>query len=1165
MEYVYPPRIQKLDFHESDPFPEPNLEFTPNFFHLIGYLRMAMGANADPSNQQFQVVDPLLVAKEQFRIFKQLEKFRKKAVHVLKELGPWAVEYYTDVSIKQFTGDRRQDILDWRTPEPSRDHLVLLLEKIPLVEPFLEPNEAPLVSEKVSKLIEFLIEQPLGEFSGLVFAEQRAVVFVLEKLLSIHPLTKSRFRCATFVGSLGTGNWKTEVGDLNPKGQETTLDDFRIRRKNLVIATSVLEEGIDISACNVVVCFDKPRNLKSFVQRRGRARKEKSVFVAMLPEGDLDGSFTKWHALEAEMIEAYSDEMRMHSEVAQMENVNEDDERVLNVETTQARLTLESAVSHLEHFCATLPSGNHVNNRPTYSFTEKSGLVSCTVTLPNSLDSSLRRASSNLSWKTERQARKDAAFEAYKALYDAGLVNEHLLPLYSEIQPPLEEIEQRPGIIEAAAQFDPWTTIAQEWDSGAPLHSKELRIMTSTNNNAEVLVQVHMVIPCPVPVFSQKLFVRDSCVYHAVLDDVCDLDGPTEDDVPMLRSTTSLILRSIPRNEAAFGENDFAVLFCPVWRECTTLAEWLDEYSGTARISEALERVRLGGIGLVGRSGEGKSFLLATRDQCGGLELSLRPIPKRRNFLLPGTKLAASQVADQDGEVDLGNHWVPSDDAYFDKLPAKYAMASLVLPSILHRLRVVMTAEEVQQRVLGFSFGNVDLLIAAISAPMALEATNYQRLEFLGDTILKFVTAQSLFAENEKWHEGYLSASKDRMVSNARLAKAALDTGLDRYILTTAFTGRKWKPPLISQLLKNSTQEKRLMSTKLLADVVEAIIGAAYLDHERDYRVAVICIQKFIPEMKTNLFSIHEGSGSNSDISMLPVHLQNLERLVCYTFHDKKNLIEAINHPSCDADIDHGSYQRLEFLGDAVLDMVLVDYLFSHPHEFSEAQMHVLKTAAANKDFLAFLCMEASVEVNTVEMVEMPDKKLTDVVTTGKIYLWQFMRHHSQTVSRSQTITHERHISSRDSIHKSLIEDPVYPWCSLLSLNAEKFFSDIIESLIGAVYRDSSGDIAACKDLAERLGILPYLRRFADQEVEMMMHPKTRLGILAGMKTVQYVKVGAEEEAYGEHGPGCAVIVGGEEVSRVKGGVSREEVEARAAEAAIQVLKGDVEVIMEGT
>ena len=52
--------------------------------------------------------------------------------------------------------------------------------------------------------------------------------------------------------------------------QTETLDDLRSGAKNLIISTSICREGIDIGACNIVICFEKPPNLKSFIQRRGR-------------------------------------------------------------------------------------------------------------------------------------------------------------------------------------------------------------------------------------------------------------------------------------------------------------------------------------------------------------------------------------------------------------------------------------------------------------------------------------------------------------------------------------------------------------------------------------------------------------------------------------------------------------------------------------------------------------------------------------------------------------------------------------------------------------------------------------------------------------------------------------------------------------------------------
>src|ERR1700693_2445179 len=96
----------------------------------------------------------------------------------------------------------------------------------------------------------------------------------------------------------------------------------------------------------------------------------------------------------------------------------------------RARLTLDDAVGHLHHFCATLPVYRYVDSRPTFTFqTESTGRIRGFVTLPNSVHPSVRQASSLRSWQKRNMAAKDAALQAYVALYKAGLLNDNLLPL----------------------------------------------------------------------------------------------------------------------------------------------------------------------------------------------------------------------------------------------------------------------------------------------------------------------------------------------------------------------------------------------------------------------------------------------------------------------------------------------------------------------------------------------------------------------------------------------------------------------------------------------------------------------------------------------------------------------------------------------------------------
>ena len=56
---------------------------------------------------------------------------------------------------------------------------------------------------------------------------------------------------------------------------------------NVLIATAVVEEGLDIPECNLVFRFNKPPNFSSYMQSKGRARaKENASYVLLIAEPD---------------------------------------------------------------------------------------------------------------------------------------------------------------------------------------------------------------------------------------------------------------------------------------------------------------------------------------------------------------------------------------------------------------------------------------------------------------------------------------------------------------------------------------------------------------------------------------------------------------------------------------------------------------------------------------------------------------------------------------------------------------------------------------------------------------------------------------------------------------------------------------------------------------
>ena len=71
--------------------------------------------------------------------------------------------------------------------------------------------------------------------------------------------------------------------NVNLDAQLKTIEDFKKKNLNLLVATSVAEEGFDMPECNLVIAFNEIKSIQSFIQIKGRARKKNSKFLIMTP------------------------------------------------------------------------------------------------------------------------------------------------------------------------------------------------------------------------------------------------------------------------------------------------------------------------------------------------------------------------------------------------------------------------------------------------------------------------------------------------------------------------------------------------------------------------------------------------------------------------------------------------------------------------------------------------------------------------------------------------------------------------------------------------------------------------------------------------------------------------------------------------------------------
>lgn len=821
-------------------------------------------------------------------------------------------------------------------------------------------------------------------------------------------------------------------------------------------------------------------------------------------------------------------------------------------------MTPDEAIAHLHHFCARLPHEPYVDIRPAFTFDEdySTKLITATVVMPSSLNHTLRSTMGIGKWLTERAAARDAAFQAYVGLYKAGLLNDNLLPLTHTWN--REEKDHRQYLeatIDVATQFSPWAELAKAW-SAPDIHQNTISLQHSSSKEQDNLTMV-LTLPSPTPHIAPfDLYWNESTTFTVRVDHQRRASLPEPETVQVMRRITHTFSRSTHSDYSIDDDRlDFIALVTP-HKDENQLASWCADTRGRV---PALHKYRskdsvLGFIRTPPYHNNAPCVFhrwnVTDEGEESNVEIECIPLPKRRHFLSRNI-LSKSIEPGLDCAGSRKYRSFPLKECTADRLPFQYAQFSLFISAILQHLEILMVANRLRETILkDVPIKDTRHIITAISAPSAGWIANYQQYECLGDTVLKFVVSYQLFCDNGNWHEGYLSERKNRIVSNQRLAKGALLRGLDRYIVTDSLKAKKWSRLLISEAETDSST-KRTVSTKVVADVVEALIGAAFVDG--GLNSARDCIHTFLPEIRAScpLLTSHPPPTQGINTSAV----LKAEAVIGYEFCNKTLLLEALTHPSCDRDTQNQSYQRLEFLGDAVLDLLVMSFTRQVIPNLHEGQLTLVKTALVNAHFLGFVCLDFGIEEEAFNIKDQPSGRFTKQKGTRQARLWNLMRHSNSDISKAQHMCVERYVSLCSEIKHSFSEGRMYPWLQLTKLNLEKFFSDMVESIIGAIFVDSGGRFDVCLRFLARIRLIPYLKRVLEDGVDLS-HPKVALERLTGSQSITYDVSQEESDGGGEERKyRCTVAVGNVEVASVKGCLCKDEAVVVGACEAVKELR----------
>tara|TARA_Y100000768_G_C23972981_1_gene681493 strand:- start:271 stop:966 length:696 start_codon:yes stop_codon:yes gene_type:complete len=167
---------------------------------------------------------------------------------------------------------------------------------------------------------------------------------------------------------------------------------------------------------------------------------------------------------------------------------------------------------------------------------------------------------------------------------------------------------------------------------------------------------------------------------------------------------------------------------------------------------------------------------------------------------------------------------------------------------------------------IGYTFKEKQLLINALIHPSfitdnkknKINITNdFERLEFLGDRVLGLAISSIIFKKFSKNNEGDLSKKLSYLVQKNFLHKISIELKIDRF-------------------LKFNYKKNEKMNISILADSIESLIGAIYLDG------GFLNAKKFINEIWGPYFDIKEQNMQDSKTKLQEISQQKSKKLPDY-------------------------------------------------------------------------------------------------------------------------------------------------------------------------------------------------------------------------------------------------------------------------------------------
>nr|WJM99459.1 endoribonuclease dicer 2 [Ips calligraphus] len=217
------------------------------------------------------------------------------------------------------------------------------------------------------------------------------------------------------------------------KKNREVLQMFENKEVNVLCASNVLEEGVDISRCSLVIKFDKPEEYRSYIQSKGRARHKTSLFYMMVETDELTSFVQKYE--EFRKVEETLQQLLIGKNNSRTEPTPQEIQQMYNEDElppyyvngpNSARVDMVSAISLLSQYCNSLPCDKYTTFAPELFYEESLQGLRVTIVMPTICR--INEPITGQYMKSLKSAKRAAALKACMLLHQKGELDDHLQP-----------------------------------------------------------------------------------------------------------------------------------------------------------------------------------------------------------------------------------------------------------------------------------------------------------------------------------------------------------------------------------------------------------------------------------------------------------------------------------------------------------------------------------------------------------------------------------------------------------------------------------------------------------------------------------------------------------------------------------------------------------------